>query len=110
MKSPEEQPPISEAYAALAELGLSLGVGNLKDHPGCWEHQIDELWWVAANGHSEPMKCSKGTEVPPFNFYVMCNGWPCGLVGPYGGVLILMHGEDGDTEGELIAAVRAQTK
>ena len=100
--------PISEAYSAIAELGLSLGCGRLCDIDGCWEHQIDDAWWVAANGHKEPMECSKGTEVPPFHFFLTINDWPAAIIGPYGGTVLASW--DGDTfEDELIDAVKAAT-
>lgn len=102
--------PVSEAYVALAEYSLSLGIRNIKDLPGCWEQQIDDVWWVAANGHPEPVKCSEGAEVPPYHMYLVFNGWPAGVIGPYGGTLVCVYGEDGDAEGKLIEAVRAASK
>lgn len=101
--------PVSEAYSAIAEYSLSLGVRNIKDLPGCWEQQIDDLWWVAANGHSDPVECSTGTEVPPFHMYLVFNGWPAGILGPYGGTLVHVYGEDENAEDKLIEAVRAAT-
>lgn len=99
--------PLSEAYVRLAELGLSLDVGRLCDIEGCWEHQIDDNWWVAANGHKVEQLCSRGLSVPPFNFLVMHGDWPAALINPYGGTMI---GDDGTGEDDLIQAVLAATK
>ena len=100
--------PVSEAYAAIAEMLLSLGVGRPCDIEGCWEHQIDDCWWVAANGHKEDVECSTGATVPPFHFYVTSNGWPAAIIGPYGGTVLASW--DGDTfEDEIIEVAKAAT-
>ena len=96
--------PISEAYYALAEYGLSLGVENLAAIDGCWEHQIDERWWVAANGHREDQQCSHGVAVPPFHWYIEFNGWPAGVIGPFQGVIAAGEAANEDA---FLAALKA---
>jgi hypothetical protein len=67
------------APEAIVNLAGVLGVENITALPGCWEHQIDDQWWLALNGKKTPTKCSHGAEVPPFHFYVEFNGWPAGI-------------------------------
>lgn len=76
---------ISEAVYRVAELAELLGATPLNKHAGCWEHQIDEEWWVAINAHGDSHRCSTGTQVPPCMMYVQFNGWPAGFVSPRGG-------------------------
>jgi hypothetical protein len=101
--------PICEAYSAIAEMGLSLGVRRLCDMEGCWEHQINDEYWVAANGHKEPVKCSTGAKVPGFHFYVMRNGWPAALLGPGGGTVLASWDGEETLEDAIIDAVQAAT-
>ncbi len=96
--------PVSEAYYELAMFGLSTGVQNLAEIPGCWESKIDDKWWVAANGHKVEHECSRGVAVPSFHFYVVYNGWPAGIIGPYGGTIAA---GDAANEDALIAALKA---
>jgi len=77
---------ISLAMAKLADLAVSLGVTNIKDLPGCWEHKIDEHWSIAINGNSAAKKTSKGIEVMPYHCYVEFNGWPAGVISAFGGI------------------------
>jgi hypothetical protein len=80
--------PLSALFLKIAELAEAIGLRSIKSLPGCWEFQIDGTWWIAVNGHDEPMATSKGgTPVPPFMAYVEFNGWPAGLLDPYGGML-----------------------
>lgn len=72
------------------ELGLALGLKDLHKLPGCWEHQVDEHWWLAFNAHGERGKCSQSagsSDIPAFTIYFEFNGWPAGMVGPDGGTL-----------------------
>jgi hypothetical protein len=80
-------PPIKEAFYEIVMLAERMGVEDINELPGCWECQIDERWWIAVNGHREPAKCSAGPEVPPFTAYVQFNGWPAGIIDPYGGII-----------------------
>lgn len=98
---------MTEIFCAIVEHAAALGVRNIGEIAGCWEVELDDAWWFALNGHGEPTKCSKGTEVPPFTVYVEFNGWPAGLVDPHGGVLAAGDAANEDT---FIAAIRAATE
>lgn len=78
---------MSVAFHEIVELALRLGVRRINELPACWEHQVDEQWWVAVNGHREEIACSTGAKVPPFCAYVTFNEWPAGILHPDGGVL-----------------------
>src|SRR3990167_1705130 len=90
-------------YVEFGELAHRLGVRNIKELPGCWEYQIDEQWWMAVNGHKEPVRCSKGAEVPAWHLYFEYNGWPAGFVGPSGGTVAAGEGAN---EATLLRALR----
>lgn len=92
-------------FLLLAKLAKKDGASPLNKHKGCWERQIDKHWWVAVNGHKEPVKCSKGPNVPPFNCYVDFNGWPAGLFDPVNG---LMAAGDAANEETFAAAIEAE--
>jgi hypothetical protein len=78
---------VPRSFAAVAELAISLGVRGINTLPACWEHQVDEHWWVAVNGHNKPILCSTEASVPPFSIYVVFNGWPAGIIDAHGGCL-----------------------
>lgn len=105
MKHPE--PQVCEAFARIADLAIHLGVTNINLLPGCWEHQIDAKWWIAMNGHKEPIKTSEGDIVHPFNAFIKYNGWPAGVVDPGGGVIAAGSGANEDT---FIEALMKATK
>jgi len=54
---------------------------------GCWERKIGPEWWIAINGHDEAQRCSRGVNVSFGHCYVEYNGFPAGLMTPYGGVI-----------------------
>jgi hypothetical protein len=78
---------VSELMLAIMELAERLGVSKINELPGCWEHRVDEHWWIALNGHREETLCENGTSVPPFHAYIEFNDWPAGLVGLNGGAI-----------------------
>jgi len=96
---------VCEAFAALAELCIALDAAPATKHERCWEQQIDERWWIAFNGHKEPVGCSDGSMVEPFHCYVKYCGWPAGVFAPWGGVIAA--GEAANEE-IFLAAVRAR--
>jgi hypothetical protein len=105
---------ICEAFMAIAELAIALGASPFNKFPGCWEHQVDDQWWVAVNGHREKKQCrheggmsATGADVSPFNAYVEYNGWCAGVISPCGGAFA-----DGScaNEDEFIAALKAATE
>lgn len=82
---PDER--ISEAFVEVVKLAERLGAIPINSVGGCWEHQIDDHWWIAVNGHAEPVKSSRGPVVSPFIAYLEFNGWPAGMIHPYGGTI-----------------------
>lgn len=98
---------LCEAFVAMAELAQALGVSHINNLPGCWEHQVDERWWLAMNGHNEPRVNSDGFEVSPFSAVLKFNGWPAGIVEPGGGVIAAGEAANEDT---FIEALRAATE
>ena len=78
---------VSEAFNAVVDLALSLGVRSIKGLPACWEHQVDEHWHIAINGHHTDQQTSRGNNVPPFHCYIEFNGFPAGLITPYDGII-----------------------
>ena len=86
MRSQEER-PMSAAFIRICDLALELGVRAINGLPACWEHQVDEHWFIAVNGHGEAQKTSNGNAVPPFNCYIEFSGFPAGLITPYDGII-----------------------
>ena len=80
-----EKVPVTLALALIADLCFARGVTGINALPGCHEFAVDEHWWVAVNGHGEPVACSHGPEVPPYSAYVEWNGWPGGIFNRAGG-------------------------
>jgi hypothetical protein len=95
---------MSEAFCEMIELTRRLGVVNIKNLPGCWEHQVDAQWHIAVNGQPQTVKASNGAEVPPYTMYVTYNGWPAGLISPNSGWIAAGAGANEDT---FIAALKA---
>lgn len=84
----QEEVGLLEAFMVVAELFGALGVTDARNVEGCIEHQINDQWFVALNGHSEPCVCSKSNiPVEPFTIYVEFNGWPAGVLNPYDGCI-----------------------
>lgn len=75
-----EQQMDEDPVTAVMVLIAALDVRNIKDLPGCWEHTIDDQWFVAINSQRVDTACSTGIPIPPFCLYVEFNGWPAGLL------------------------------
>ena len=90
----------------LIELAEVTGAASIKDLPGAWEHRVDDRWYVAANGHSTPVRVeplnAMAWDLPPYTFGVWFNGWFAGEFTPMGGYMAA-----GETANEdaLIAAL-----
>lgn len=97
---------MSEAFMVVVQLGLALGKRDMSKLPGCWEHQVDEQWWIALNPHDGNEKCSTGAAVPGFSIYIRFNEWPAGLIDPRSGVIAAGAAANEDS---FIAAVQAAT-
>ena len=78
---------IAEVFGKIVGLACELGARDIYRLPGCWEHAVDESWWVAVNGHEQKVKCSRGAFVPPFAVYIEFNGFPAGFCDAGGGTL-----------------------
>ena len=59
----------------------------MNQYDGCWECEIDPRWHVAVNGHKDAREATDTTSVPPFSAYVKFNGWPAGIIDPFGGCM-----------------------
>lgn len=93
---------MSEIFEAVAILAAALGVKKINQLPGCWEHQVDARWWIAVNGHAKPTNCSRTSgPIDPYTCYIEFDGWPAGLVSPYGGALAA--GEAANEEALIVA-------
>ena len=95
---------MSEAFLLLVDYCERQEAVPLNQWPGCWESQIDERWHVSINGHREAMRDSLGGDVPPFSAAIQFNGWPAGIINPYGGVIAAGELANEDT---LIDALKA---
>ena len=96
--------PIILLFKLIADLGDKTGAAPATKFEGCWEHQVNDKWWLALNAHTHDVKCSHGSEVPPFHCYIEYNGWPAGIVNPYGGEIVAHENANEDL---LIAALEA---
>lgn len=83
----KQMDPMPDAYTTAAELVIALEQAPLHRHAGCWEHQIDEHWWLAFNGHADPVRCSHGVTVQSQHCYIEFDGWPAGDMSPAGGFI-----------------------
>jgi hypothetical protein len=94
----------TEIMTTIAELARTLGVHHINQLVGCWEMDVNEDWWFALNGHDDVVVCSHGVKVQPYTAYVEWQGWPAGMVDPYGGMLAAA-GESAN-EDTFLAALR----
>lgn len=101
--------PLSEAMAAIALLAVLSGGAPINRLPGPWTYEFthgDWHWQIAVNGHREPVPSPWSTVlIDPFEAHVYVNGWPFGILSPYGGRLGAGTGANEDT---FIAALDAE--
>lgn len=88
-------------FAKLAELHLARGGPKLCDVPGLCPCEIDEQWRAELNGHDEPIG-----NVPEYHAMIYFNGWPVGLIHPFGGCLLA--GAEADLIAALDKAIQAE--
>ena len=60
---------------------------------------VDDRWVVKVNGHREQVE-----SVPPFSALLEFNGWPAGIIDPFGGTIAAGELANEDT---FIAAMEA---
>ncbi len=101
----ETQRPL---FVDIAEYSRAVGVKSISQLEGCWEHEVDGRWKLYVNGHRDPIPCSTGTVVPAFSAYVTFNGWPAGILDPWGGVIAAGDAANADTFREALQMAAAQ--
>ena len=70
-----------DAWVHIGTIAAAAGVVPLNQHPGLWEFEVGP-WKLQVNGRRE-----KIGDVPPYHAFVEFNGWPAGLIHPYGGTI-----------------------
>jgi hypothetical protein len=104
----KEDLQLSQVFCLAVDLGLLLGVKNLKDWPEPWICKIDDHWTLAINGSDEEKDVDLGqdsmgiTKLKTFQMAIWFNGWLAGILNPVGG--IICAGEAGN-EDNLIRAL-----
>lgn len=99
---------LSAVYCLAVDLGLLLGVENLKDYPEPWVCKVDKHWTFAINGSDGPKDVEFGdssmgiTNLKTVEMAVWFNGWLAGILNPFSG--IICAGEAGN-EDNLIRAL-----
>lgn len=101
----ERQIQVTEAFGRLAELGSALGV-RLNLLPGTWRYQVDDQWHIEMNGHKEALPNKIGVPIEPYQCHIEFNGWPAGVLDPFGGVIAAGECANEDT---FIEAIRKAT-
>lgn len=109
---------VAESFAKTCQLGMALGITNIKTLPGCWTHQVDERWWIALNGHDKDtlaaspdgMSTGVGFKVPPYSCYIEFNGWAWGIIGPDGGECMFGGAANENTFIEALDAAAAKAQ
>lgn len=98
---------LSQVYCLAVDLGLLLGIENLKDRKDAWVCEVDKRWTFAINGSDGYKKVeiagSMGIDkLEKYQMAVWFNGWLAGILTPVSGVLCA--GAAGN-EDELVAAL-----
>lgn len=77
----------SVAFLRIAQLGLAVGTGNLKDREP-WVYAFGDPngvseWRVIVNGRRvEQTHANWGQPIPPTSAVIEFNGWPFGILNP----------------------------
>lgn len=79
---------ISTAFSACVALGLKGGVRDLPNTgDGTYSREFGK-WKILLNASDQEVEIREGSpKLPPLNVYVEFNGWPAGIINPYGGVI-----------------------
>lgn len=82
----------SQIYCLAVDLGLLLGIENLKDRPDAWVCEVDKRWTFAINGSdgdkSVEINGSMGIDrLEKYQMAVWFNGWLAGILNPVGGII-----------------------
>lgn len=111
--SATQERPVTQVFSLLADLAFALGVRSIKDLPNTWSHAIDDQWHVCINAHGSDAICNHcRTRIPAFHAYLQFNGWPAGLLHPYGGTIAAgaVANEDALIEALKQAIAKAEQK
>jgi len=107
MSSAQPQ-PTCEMFDKMVQLGLLLGVRNIKDFEGAWVQKVDEQWTFAINGKDETLEVrpdeTMGARLKFGHAAIWFNGWLAGIITPYGGEFAAGSAANEDT---FIAALDA---
>ena len=76
--------PIPEAFMLLADTLIATGDAPIN---GKMVHLDLGEWKVWVNGCKEEKKTPTGVDVPCGNAWIEYNGWPAGMISPFGGVI-----------------------
>ncbi|AMO78076.1 hypothetical protein [Pseudomonas citronellolis] len=100
---------ICATFILCCQLGTLCGQASIKDLPGCWEHKVDEDWSISFNGHSEEVRDSTGSPVPPLSIWVKHSRYFAdGIITPFGGMIVGGREAEDDLMSALEAAIRAK--
>lgn len=96
-----DERPISMAFDEIAQYTIAKGQAPIKGK--LYHAKLDDCWefWVNATGKREIVE---GAQLNPYECYVKFNGWPAGILNPFGGCFAAGDAANEDT---FIAALRA---
>lgn len=111
----ETETPLSEAFVRIAELGTTVpGAAPLHRHEGAWLYRFTDAsgneWGLAVNGHKYAVPdtlLDLASPIEPLTALVTFNGWPFGVLDPFGGQ---MGAGEIANEDAFIAALIAETE
>lgn len=72
---------IAEVFDLVAQLAVQQGHCNVTDLVTI---RVDDKWTVKVNGHRTETK----EHIPPFHAAIEYNGFPAGLITPFGGSMV----------------------
>lgn len=107
--------PLSEAFVRIAELGTTVpGAAPLHRHEGAWVYRFTDAggneWGLAVNGHKHAVPdtlLDLASPIEALTALVSFNGWPFGILDPFGGQ---MGAGELANEDAFIAALVAETE
>ncbi len=73
---------IAQAFDLIVKLHEALGLPSMKEMGTPWHYRVDDQWEFTVNGSGETVEM-----IPPYTAALTFNGWPAGLLNPYGGVM-----------------------
>lgn len=94
---------ISVVMDLMAQLGIKDRITPMPETG--WTRELDEHWTFHVSSATPTV--FHGVTVPPFHAYLEYNGWPAGLINPFGGTVAAGREANEDA---LVAALRAAIK